>query len=60
MIMKGPKSRFLKVQCNACSNQQILYNKSATKVKCLACGKTLANPTGGKSEVFVKVLEELE
>jgi len=53
-------SRFLKVQCNACSNQQTLYNKVAAKVKCLACGKTIAAPTGGKARITGKVVEVLE
>ena len=55
-----PKSKFLRVQCNACSNQQVLYNKPAMKVKCLACGKTLANSTGGEAEVLGKIVEVLE
>lgn len=55
-----PKSRFLRVQCPACSNQQVIYNKAAMKVKCLACGKSLARPTGGESAILAKVLKVLE
>ena len=42
--MKGqigkPKSKFLKVLCTKCKNEQIIFNKSASKVKCLVCGAT--------------------
>ncbi len=59
-IVPMPKSRFLRVQCTGCSNQQVIYNKAAMKVKCLACGKTLARPTGGESAVLAKVTKVLE
>ena len=53
-------SKFIKVQCTACGNQQVIFNKSATYVKCLACGKTLAKPTGGRSVILGKIIKTLE
>jgi len=53
-------ARFIEVECKDCSNKQIIFLKPATKVNCLACGSTLANPTGGKAEIkgeFVGVVE---
>lgn len=61
--MKGvapkPKSKFLKIVCSKCNNEQIIYNKASTSVKCLVCGETLATPTGGKAKVNSKVVRVL-
>jgi len=43
------KSRFLKVRCNDCGNEQVIFGCAATKIKCLVCDKLLAEPTGGKT-----------
>ena len=51
---------FITVKCGDCSNDQVIFVKAASKVLCLACGSTLANPTGGKAEIkgeFVGVVE---
>jgi small subunit ribosomal protein S27e len=53
-------SKFIKIRCPKCKNEQITFGKTATKVDCLVCGKTLAEPTGGKSRVKARVLEVLE
>ncbi len=50
----SPRSAFLKVRCNNCKNEQIIFNKASSKVKCLVCGKILALPTGGKVELKSK------
>jgi len=53
-LIPQPKSRFLKVKCPDCSNEQVIFGSAATVVKCLACGKTLAKPIGGKAEILTK------
>jgi small subunit ribosomal protein S27e len=53
-------TKFLKIRCNKCKNEQITFGKSATTVKCLVCGEVLAEPTGGKTKVTARVLEVLE
>ncbi|MEA2045430.1 MAG: 30S ribosomal protein S27e [Euryarchaeota archaeon] len=53
-------SRFLRVKCNDCENEQIIFGKAATAVKCLVCGRTLASSTGGKSQIKTEILEVLE
>ena len=42
-------SKFLKVKCNKCHNEQIMFSKSASVVKCLVCGESIATPSGGKA-----------
>lgn len=58
--LKGPDSKFVKVRCMKCKNEQIIFGKTATKVDCLVCGKPLAEPTGGKSQFKARILEVLE
>ncbi|MCD6575537.1 MAG: 30S ribosomal protein S27e [Nanoarchaeota archaeon] len=59
-LISYPKSRFIKVKCNKCKNEQIIFGKSASEIKCLVCGNVLAIPTGGKTKIKAKVLEVLE
>ncbi|MBN1323127.1 MAG: 30S ribosomal protein S27e [Methanotrichaceae archaeon] len=53
-------SKFLKVKCNDCENEQIIFGNAATAVKCLVCGRTLAEPTGGKAQIKTQIIEVLE
>jgi len=59
MIVK-PRSRFIKIKCQDCGNEQIVFNKPATTVRCLICGKTLMETRGGLGKINGKILEELE
>jgi small subunit ribosomal protein S27e len=52
-----PRSRFLKVRCNQCSNEQIVFEKTASNVKCRMCGRTIIRSTGGKGEVLGEIIE---
>lgn len=57
---KETKSRFVKVRCHKCKNEQIIFGKSSTKVTCLVCEKTLSSSRGGKAEIKARILEVLE
>ncbi|MDD5650344.1 MAG: 30S ribosomal protein S27e [Candidatus Nanoarchaeia archaeon] len=57
--MKEPSSRFIKVKCNGCKNEQIIFGKISSQVNCLVCGAPVAEPTGGKSKIKAKVMEVL-
>lgn len=59
MKSKGPSSSFLKVKCDKCKNEQVIFNKAATKVKCLVCGKDVADSKGGKAKVLTKKVDAL-
>ena len=60
MEIKEPSSRFIKVRCQKCKNEQIIYGKPATQTKCLVCDKVLSEPTGGKGKIKARILEVLE
>lgn len=59
-IIKSPKSKFIKVRCNKCKNEQVIFGKAATEIKCLVCETSLASSGGGKTKLKAKVLEVLE
>ncbi len=58
--IKEPVSKFVKVRCPKCKNEQIMFGKASSVVGCLVCGKVLAEPTGGKAKVKARILEVLE
>lgn len=53
------KSKFVKVRCEKCKNEQIIFNKAATEIKCLVCGEVLAQPSGSVAKLKAQVLEVL-
>lgn len=53
-------SGFVKVKCNKCKNEQVVFEKPSSAVTCLVCGNVLANPTGGKADFTSKVIEVLK
>ncbi|HLC56285.1 MAG TPA: 30S ribosomal protein S27e [Candidatus Nanoarchaeia archaeon] len=59
-MIKEPNSKFIKIRCPKCKNEQIIFGKTATIIKCLVCEKILAEPTGGKSKIKARILEVLE
>ena len=57
--MKETLSKFLKVRCPKCKNEQIIFGNASTEISCLVCQSQLAAPTGGKVNVQARVLEVL-
>ncbi|MEA2037395.1 MAG: 30S ribosomal protein S27e [Nanoarchaeota archaeon] len=58
--IKDPASKFIKVRCPKCKNEQIIFGKVSSAVSCLVCSKRIAEPTGGKTKVKARILEVLE
>lgn len=50
---------FIKVRCEKCKNEQVVFGKASTKVKCLVCDEVLVVPTGGRAVIKSRVLEVL-
>ena len=57
MIPK-PKTKFLRVKCAACGNEQTIFSAAASVVKCLACSTVIAEPSASKALIKAKVLRE--
>ncbi len=53
------RKRFIKVRCQACKNEQIIFEAATTPVKCLICGVIIAEPKGGKAELKARLVEVL-
>ncbi len=50
-------SKFIKVRCPKCKNEQTIFGNASTVVTCLVCSRELVYPTGGKSKISARVLE---
>ena len=48
--------KFLRVKCEKCKNEQVVFEKPAGDIQCLVCGETLAEATGGKGRFKAKIL----
>ncbi|MFO7927689.1 MAG: 30S ribosomal protein S27e [Halobacteriota archaeon] len=51
---------FIRVRCDDCENEQVLFGKAASTVSCAVCGSTLATPTGGEATLHGDVVEVVE
>jgi len=57
--MPSTQGRFAKVKCKDCSNEQIIFLRASTHVKCEVCGATIAKPTGGKAQIRGEIVQIL-
>ena len=55
-----PKTKFLKVKCKGCGNEQTIFSAPSSNVKCLKCENILAESTGSKLKLKSKVVKILE
>jgi small subunit ribosomal protein S27e len=53
------RKRFIKVRCQACKNEQTMFEGATTEVKCLICNAVIAKPKGGKAELKARLVEVL-
>jgi len=60
LTIKKPSSKFIKVRCSKCKNEQIIFGKSSTKINCLVCSTNTNFFVGGKSKIKARILEVLE
>jgi small subunit ribosomal protein S27e len=58
-LVETPKSKFLKVLCKKCKNEQIIFSKSAVLIKCSKCGEILVEPAGGKARIKGRIIKVL-
>jgi len=51
---------FVRVECEECGNEQVVFEKAATTVACADCGADLVCPSGGKATIAGEVTETVE
>ena len=54
------RSKFLKVKCPDCENEQLIFDKATSVVECTVCGRVLTEPTGGKAVIKAEVVASYE
>jgi len=59
-LLPRPRSRFVRVKCPDCGNEQIIFDHASSSVKCNVCGAVLAEPTGGKAAIKGEVIASME
>tara|TARA_B100000945_G_scaffold8919_1_gene7245 strand:- start:421 stop:609 length:189 start_codon:yes stop_codon:yes gene_type:complete len=61
-MMSELRSKFLKVRCNDCPEEKIIFDRAATTINCTQCESTLVIPKGGRAELancaIIEVLEQ--
>jgi len=54
------RSKFLKVKCPDCENEQLVFEKATSVVECTVCGRVLAEPAGGKAVIKADIVATFE
>lgn len=58
--MPKPRSKFLRVRCPDCGNEQVIFDSATIIVKCNVCGRVLAEPSGGRAQIRGEVINIVE
>ena len=54
-------SKFFKIKCKECGNEQVTFSHATKEVVCFGCGNLLLEPMGGKAHILgAEVVEEYE
>lgn len=59
-VIPKPRSKFLRVKCPDCGNEQPVFSHATTSVHCNVCGAILAEPSGGKVTVKGEITAVLD
>jgi small subunit ribosomal protein S27e len=59
-LIPKPRSKFLRVKCSDCGNEQVVFNSTTMQVNFNVCGAVLAESSGGKAKIRGEVVAELE
>ncbi len=59
-LIPKPTSLFLRVKCQKCGNEQLIFSNTVNKITCNVCGEVLAEPTGGRAKINGDVQAILE
>jgi small subunit ribosomal protein S27e len=60
VLIPQPRSKFIKVRCPDCGNEQVIFSHVSMVVRCLVCGRVLAQPTGGKARLAAHIVKILD
>ena len=46
ILIPKPSSKFQKVKCKECDEENIVFSHASTSVTCKSCGNVIAEPSG--------------
>jgi len=59
-LLPRPRSSFIRVKCQKCGNEQLVFTHVVNKVNCNVCGTELASPSGGKAIIKGEIVDVFE
>lgn len=59
-LIPRPRSKFLRVKCLKCGNEQIVFSNVVNKVTCNVCSADLAEPSSGRAKIKGEIITAFE
>ena len=59
-LIPRPKSKFVRVKCLSCGNEQLVFNHATREVICNVCQTELATSSGGKATIKGEIVATFE
>ena len=59
-LIPKPRSKFWRVRCSKCNNEQIIFSNATNKIYCNVCGENLAEPAGGRAKINAEIIAVLD
>jgi small subunit ribosomal protein S27e len=59
-LIPRPRSKFLRVKCLKCGNEQIVFSNVVNKVTCNVCSADLAEPSAGRARIKGEIITAFE
>ncbi|AEA11718.1 30S ribosomal protein S27e [Thermoproteus uzoniensis 768-20] len=60
VLIPQPRTKFLRIRCPDCGNEQVVFSHASMVVRCLVCGRVLVQPTGGKAQILGNIIRSLD
>jgi len=55
-LIPKPRSKFIRVKCHDCGNEQVVFGNASIIVQCNVCDEILAEPTGGRAIIHGEIV----
>ncbi|MFH1391768.1 MAG: 30S ribosomal protein S27e [Candidatus Diapherotrites archaeon] len=57
-LIPKPRTKFYRLKCPSCGNEQNVFNAASSKVRCLVCNTELAGTSASRIKLKTKILKE--
>jgi small subunit ribosomal protein S27e len=55
ILIPEPNSKFQKVKCKECDEENIVYSHASTPVTCKSCGNVISEPSGSRATLHGEI-----